>query len=173
MVHNDYYSTNQLICPTVGGTPAADEWELVGIDPARSPSDAGFDFIHYGYQDVSAGNPQDTSGRNNYLAGAATAGNAPIFADRGALNSDGFLTSYASGNHPATPGLQNVLGGAHGVTQETTETVDDTGRPASGTYDETDRCMVGYSDNTLYDNIYADDDQGTDVSDTYIIYRYP
>ena len=57
LVHEDLVPLGQLICPTVGGDPAADEWELVGIGGAYGgdPGAAAEAYIHYAYQDVGVG----------------------------------------------------------------------------------------------------------------------
>ena len=96
-------------------------------------------------------------------------GNAPFFADRGERDSPTnpfaagkMYNDFASGNHTSSPGMQNVIGGAHGNEAAITELEDDLNRPDNYTYDETDKCMVGYYDGALYDNIYEDDDQAGD-----------
>ena len=52
MVHFNLLTTGSLICPTVGGKPAADEWELVsaGAPYGRARWPAAKKFIHYAYQ---------------------------------------------------------------------------------------------------------------------------
>ena len=63
-------------------------------------------------------------------------------------------SGLASANHSMSPGCQNVVGGAHGVTKE---------------YTDGGECLVGYSNSILGDNIYIDDDQGADENDTYLL----
>ena len=175
MVHDGLLPTGSLICPSVGGEAAPDEWVLVGIGGPHDgdPAAAAEQYSHYAYQD-----PFDYGNGANYKASTSTEGGWPIFADRGVrVDPEGGNYEYdtsgnlGSANHDMKPGCQNVLGGAHGVKKEPTETADD----AATGYDESGECMVGYSENLttgqmeLFDNIYADDDQGSDVKDTYLL----
>jgi hypothetical protein len=168
MVHLDYLVTELLLCPTVGGTKAMDEWALIGIGGTYdyNRQKAVEKYLHYAYQDVDAARtPKFHKGRGNYLPGPNIVANWPVFADRGAINNSGRYYvaagdgNAASGNHPATPGMQNVLGGAHGAIVAHTETFDHPDRPARYSYDETDQCMVGFSDGVVFDNIYQNSDQ--------------
>ena len=163
LVHANLLPTKSLICPTVGGQAAEDEWTLLGLtgfggDYDGERADAVEAYIHYGYQD-----PDDYGLGGNYKPSPNVGGGWPIFADRGARDATTYvLNGDAAGdnnnaNHPMAPGCQMVVGGAHGVTKEFTETGTD------------NICLAGYSDGELGDNIYADDDQDTDVSDTYLI----
>ncbi len=175
LVNRDYLSTKLLLCPSVGGSEAPDEWELVDSNPGDihpgGRAGAVEEYLHYAYQDVDRARPIDGAvvnrKRDNYKPGPNVSGNWPIFADRGWLNEDGEYDirgdgdgNSASGNHPAAPGMQNILGGAHGVEVAYTATTDEGGsRPPY--YNEIDSCVVGYSDGELFDNIYEDDDQDT------------
>ena len=174
LIHLDYLPTPLLLCPTVGGAEASDEWAFIGIggtwDGDRKA--AVENFLHYAYQDVDGARPSDYRLRNNYLPSPTVPGNWPVFADRGDLNEDGVYHlgdgdgNAASGNHSMDPGMQNVIGGAHGSIVAYTETTDLDDQP--WVWDETDQCMEGYSDRRLFDNIYQDNDQ-RDASDTYLI----
>lgn len=158
LVHYDYLPLKSLICPTVTGSAAPDEWALIGIGGVFDTDRDGAvnAYNHYAYQDVG-------NGLGNYRPGPNVPGNWPLFADRGELGAgtSGFVnTGQASGNHKMAPGMQNVLGAAHGSIVE---------------YSETDgTCMAGYSDGTGGDNIYVDDDQtpepvtDPDCDDTYM-----
>jgi len=167
-----------LICPSVGGDPAENEWVLVGVGASGTayegePDKAAEAYIHYAYQDVDKANGADAV-RTNYLVSTGTDSSWPVMADRGVRDANLAYTGNASDNHSMTPACQNVIGGAHGVLKEYTETSDDTTRPTSGSYDETGKCMVGYSDGFLYDNIYDDDDQPDAdgdgiINDTYLL----
>ena len=162
LAHEDLTPLGQLRCPSVGGDPAPDEWDLVGLGgtaPGDDPATAAEAYIHYGYQDpIGYGNV-------NYVASPSIEGGWPIFADRGVrTDPDGGDYEYlingngdavGSANHSMSPACQNVVGGAHGVTKEYS--------------DNDDICMAGYSAGELGDNIYQDDDQDTDVSDTYLL----
>ena len=166
LVHNDLTPLGQLTCPSVGGEDAPDEWELVGLGgtaPGDSPDTAAEEWIHYGMQD-----PGQVGNGPNYLPSPSIEGGWPIFADRGVREdpSGGDYTykdystdAVASANHSMSPACQNVVGGAHGVTKEYSE------KDGNGN----EQCMVGYSAGLLFDNIYADDDQGADESDTYLL----
>ena len=178
LVHSDLTPLGQLTCPSVGGDAADDEWILVGKGGVGTPYNddpggAAEAYIHYAYQDVDQKNGADADRGENYVAGTGTQGSWPIFADRGVRTvSSGPLggsygyTGAASANHTMNPGCQNVVGGAHGVTKEYTET--------SG--DDEGKCMIGYvgkasydDDDGMYDNIYENDDQKDDTSDTYLL----
>ena len=156
LVHEGLARPEVLICPGVGGEPAADEWELVGLGGAYAgnPGAAAEAYIHYAYQDVGIGDGK------NYVAGTKLEGGWPVFADRGVRKDpkrgDYELTGQASANHPKTPGCQMVLGGAHGVQKEYTE--------------PDGNCMVGYSDGELGDNIYTDTEG---KNDTYLLSSGP
>ena len=175
LVYREYLPTSMLICPTVGGMEAADHWTLVNTGPGEDTNieieDAVKEYIHYAYQDVEGFLTGDDQGEN-YRPGTNVEGNAPILADRGDTGTGVAYTGEGSGNHPAKPGMQNVLGGAHGVEKALTETSNDTDRPTwTPDYDETNKCMVGYVEGVMYDNIYEDDDQitgGGGPSDTYL-----
>ena len=157
LVHEDLTPLGQLTCPSVGGDPAPDEWELVGIGGSYNNNSAAAAeaYIHYAYQDPGG------QGNGNYKAGTGVQGSWPIYADRGQRVDPGnadyaYKTSaVASANHNMNPACQNVVGGAHGVTKEYT--------------DSNGECMVGYSNGDLGDNIYMDDDQIADASDTYLL----
>lgn len=142
LVHEDLVPLGLLICPAVGGEPAADEWELVGIGGPYDgdPGAAAEAYIHYAYQDIGVGDGA------NYTAGPSLKGSWPVFADRGVRKDPGKgnyeLTGKASANHREKPQCQNIVGGAHGVTKEYTD--------SNGT------CLVGYINGTLGDNIYTD-----------------
>lgn len=144
LVNSDLLPLLCLICPTQGGEAAYDQWELVGLDGkhAGEPGAAAEAFIHYAYQDVGVGDG------DNPRPGPSTFGGWPVFAERG-LRSDPAggdyeLTGEASANHTMTPGGQNVVNGAHGVTWVPSE-----GDPAE--------CTVGYVDGVLGNNIYSDE----------------
>ena len=166
LVHDGLLPCGSLICPTVGGSPAEDEWVLVGIggDFDGDRSAAAERYSHYAYQD-----PGGYGEDGNYKASTGTEGGWPVFGDRGKRtdpdNDDYEYDSYASANHDMKPGCQMILGGAHGVKKEYTET---SNNPDTA-YDETNRCMVGYSNAQLYDNIYTDDDQSADANDTWLL----
>ena len=165
MVHLNFMSIEMLICPTVGGSPALDEWALIGIGGSYDDNrpKALKEYLHYAYQDVDAARPLPFhKGWANYLPSPNLNVNWPVLADRGEIRSDGTYTGRGSGNHDKTPGVQNVIGGAHGVQVAFTEVFDDLDRPARYDYDETDQCMVGYSDGVLFDNIYQNSDQFPD-----------
>ena len=172
MVHEADLTPSMFICPTVGGNEAADQYELIGQGGLYdgSPDEAVENFIHYVYQDIDSARHEDLiQDRGNYLAGKGPS-NAPIFADRPDSDNED-VDGAGSGNHDTKPGMQNVIGGAHGGTQARTETFDDLDRPESPPfipYNETDRCMIGYFNGVEYDNIYADDDQDPG-DDTYLI----
>ena len=162
MVHLEYLPTKMLLCPSVGGNAALDEWALIGIGGTYDGNrdKAVQEYIHYAYQDVDAARSDDfRKNRGNYLAGPNVAGNWPFFADRGHIRSDGTYTGRGSGNHPGTPAMQNVVGGAHGVEVAYTAMADDPDLPRNYDYDEENQCMVGYSDGKLFDNIYINSDQ--------------
>lgn len=150
LVHLDYLPTKILICPSVGGVEAEDEWELVALDGKYKgdPGAAAEAYIHYAYQDVGVGDGK------NYLRDSRK-DNPPVFADRGQrtdpANSNYRLTGKAGANHPTAPGSQNVLGVAHGVVV---------------VYSKTDECMAGYIDGELGDNIYTD---SLGENDTYLL----
>lgn len=167
LVHEGLLPAGSLICPTVGGDEAPEEWSLVGLGsvaPGDNPVTAAEAYIHYGYQD-----PGGQGEGPNYKASTGTEGGWPIFGDRGVRENpdegEYEYTGLASANHGMKPGCQMILGGAHGVQREYTETVDDPDTP----YDEENCCMVGYSDDELYDNIYEDDDQAADANDTLLL----
>ena len=151
LVHEDLTPLGQLICPEVGGDEAFDEWELVGIGGLYDgdPGAAAEAFIHYAYQDVGVGDGK------NYFAGPGT-GAWPVLADRGARKDPGKgnykLSGKASANHPKESGCQNILGGSHGVSREYT--------------DPDGKCLVGYINGTLGDNIYTDTEG---ENDTYLL----
>ncbi len=150
MVRLDYIPIKLLICPAVGGEPATDEWELVGLAGKYegNPGAAAEAYIHYAYQDVGVGDGK------NYLPGSAK-DNRPVFADRGQrtdpANGNYQLPGNASDKHSDPPACQNVLGAAHGVVV---------------VYSEADECMAGYINGELGDNIYTDS-LGED--DTYLL----
>ncbi len=158
--HQGLLPLKSLICPSVGGRAADDEWVLFGLDDTTSEfyndrDGAVYAYIHYAYQDVGHGN-------DNYKAGVNISANMPVFADRGQLDDNDVNSGLASENHESAPGMQNVLGGAHGVVPAYSELNND---------DEPE-CMVGYSDGTKGDNIYLDDDEasrGGTADDTYML----
>lgn len=163
LVHSDLTPLGQLICPSVGGDEADNEWELIGIgDPYDGdPAAAAEAYIHYAIQDPGG------YGNGNYKPGPSV-GAWPIFADRGQRENPGGddyaykdygTDAVASANHTMSPGCQNVLGGSHGVSREYSEK-DGAGR---------EQCMIGYSNGDQPDNIYADDDQAAGESDTYLL----
>ena len=166
MVHEGLLPTDSLICPAVGGDPAADEWQLVdaGTNQASDRWAAAEKFIHYAYQD-----PGGYGG--NYKASPKTEFGWPMFGDRGKrtnLDHGNYLsTGKASANHPRKPGSQMILGGGHGVKRKYTETTDD----PTTSYDEQGCCMAGYSNGKLYDNIYINNDQVQvrGASDTWLL----
>lgn len=161
LAHEGLTPLGQLRCASVGGEPAPDEWDLVGLGgtaPGNDPETAAEEYIHYGYQDP------DGYGNANYTAGPSVEGGWPVFADRGyRTDPDGGDYEYldsgdgnrGSANHSMTPALQNVVGGAHGVVREYSNTAG--------------ICLAGYSDEILGDNIYEDDDIGADANDTYLL----
>lgn len=163
LVHLNYLPAKVLICPDVGGEPATDEWELVGLDGnyEGDPGAAAEAYIHYAYQDVGVGDGK------NYLPGPDAEGGWPIFADRGErLNpSAGYyqLTGNGSANHcfvqkgrgcrgRREERYQNVVTGAHGVVKAFS--------------DSRDECLVGYVNGELGDNIYSDT---IGANDTYLL----
>ena len=151
LVHEGFIDTAQLICPGVGGEPAANEWELVGLGGRYNgdPAAAAEAFMHYAYQDVGVGDGK------NYVAGAGLQWSMPILADRGVRKDTKHgnykLTGEGSANHPMEPGCQNVVA-AHGVSTHFSD--------ANG------KCLVGYSDGVLGDNIYTD---AMGKNDTYLL----
>ena len=162
MVHYGLLVTGSLICPSVGGAPAKDEWELVS---AGAPSGtlrwpAAQRFIHYAYQNPGG----------KYEASPDTEPDWPTFGDRGKRKMippfDGIplrsvLTGQASANHDKKPGCQMIVGGGHAVTKEYTETADD---PATS-YDEKGSCMAGYANGRPHDNIY----ENNSGDDTFLL----
>ncbi len=183
LIHLQFVSEPLLICPTVGGAEAEDQWALIAIGGTYDGNrqEAVRNYLHYAYQDIDRARPTQGGAvnrrRNNYLPGPGVRGNYPIFADRGWLNDNdeydidpdiGGEGNTASGNHSD---MQNVIGGAHGVERAFTEITDDPNVPSTGWWDETGQCMIGSSDGELFDNIYQDDDQDTssDPNDTYLV----
>ena len=173
LVRYGLLTTGSLICPTVGGEPAADEWELVS---AGVPSDtprwpAAKKFIHYAYQNPGG----------NYEACPDTELGWPTFGDRGKREMTPavppiptlyVLTGQGSANHDKKPGCQMIVNGAHAVTKEYTETRDD---PATE-YDEKGCCMAGYANGRPHDNIY-ENNAGNDTwlldHDGHVFYATP
>ena len=173
MVHYELLVTGSLICPTVGGRPAKDEWELVSAGaPSGTPRwPAAQKFIHYAYQNPGG----------KYEASPDTAPDWPMFGDRGkrtwtpaigGLPPLYVLTGQASANHGKKPGCQMIVGGDHAVTREYTETADD---PATS-YDEKGCCMAGYANGRPHDNIY-ENNAGNDTwlldHDGHVFYPPP
>ena len=82
MVHKDYLPTKLLLCPTVGGNEAPDEWDLVNVGPISHPNmthGAIEEYIHYAMQDLDAARSTTfTQGRGNYLAGPNVGGKRPL-----------------------------------------------------------------------------------------------
>ncbi len=171
LVHKGLLPLASLICPTVGGEPAPDEWKLAPMDLPGSPRRAApaEAYIHYAYQNPITG----IYGLVSYEAEDASHHDWPIFADRGErADPDGGnykYTGLGSGNHPMDPGCQNIVTGTHSVTREYTQTADD----PDTAYDEKDKCMAGYSDGRSPDNIYVDNrDFSKMIKDTYLISSY-
>ncbi len=166
MAHLNYLPLKLFLCPTIGGREAEDQWAFIGIggDYPGNKDAAVEKYLHYAYQDIDGARPtaaEDPSAtvtrkRGNYKPGPDVTGNWPVFGDRGELNDAGAYTDFAGGNHPMLPAMQNVLGGAHGSVVAYSET--------TGTMK--DKCIVGYSDGELGDNIYSDN---TTTDDTYLI----
>ena len=182
LLNTGYLRGKMLLCPTVGGYEAEDEWAFIGIGGTYNGDKVAAveNYLHYAYQDGDSARYviyriRNDRKRNNYLAGPDIAGNWPFFADRGQIDQNGRYTrisagvvssgNLGSGNHEE---MQNVLGASHGVEMAYTETSDD----SETTYNETGQCMLGYSEGFLFDNIYHDDDQAQpqdDVDDTYLL----
>ena len=163
LVHEKLTSPYGLRCPSVGGEPADDEWELVGLggEYDGNPGIAAEAYIHYAYQDVGVGDGK------NYLPAPDLKNDRPVFADRGErLNpSAGYyqLTGNGSANHyfvqkgrgcrgRREERHQNVVTGAHGVFKASS--------------DSRDECMIGYIDGESGDNIYSDT---VGADDTYLL----
>ena len=174
LVHLDYVSTELLVCPSVGGAEAEDEFALLGYGGTYDGDrlKAVEKYLHYAYQDP------EYLGSFNYLPGPNVPGNWPVFADRGErVEPDKAILTVPdcnytglgavpgnNANHPMAPAMQNVIGGAHGTIVAYTNITDP----------ELDKCMVGYSDGVSYDNIYADDDSTDldptgEINDTYLL----
>ena len=144
LLHMDLLPAKCLICPSVGGESAREQWELVGLSGRHDgdPAAAAEDFIHMSIQDVGVGDG------DNPRPGVSMGGSWPIFADRGVRANPGAgdyaLTGEASASHPMTPGGQNVGTSAHSVTWV----------PSEGDPPE---CTVGYLDDVLGNSIYSDE----------------
>ena len=151
LIHKDLLKWG-LICPSQGGDPAADEWELVGIGGAHDgdPGAAAEAYIHYAYQDVGVGDGK------NYFAGKGLPEDWPVFADRGVLkepaSGDYELTGEASANHTMWRGCQNVACADGSVSKVRSKSEA--------------KCMVGCINGTLGDNIYTDTEG---ENDTYLL----
>lgn len=163
LVHGGYLPTKLLICPTVIGAPAEDEWELVGLGGsyAGDPGAAAEVYIHYAYQDVGVGDGK------NYLPSPNVTGNWPVFADRGERLAPAKGNYQLTGNGNANHCYVQKGSGCQGGRDERFQNVllaDHTSQRFP--CDSRGECLVGYIDGELGDNIYSDS-LGED--DTYLL----
>ncbi len=163
LVHLDYLPTKMLTCPVVGGEPAADEWELGGLDGKYKgdPGAAAEAYIHYAYQDVGVGDGK------NYLPSPDLNDNRPIFADRGERLAPNKGNYQLTGNGSADHYFMQKGSGCRGSREERYQNIILADHSVQRfPSDSRGECLVGYIDGELGDNIYSDS-LGED--DTYLL----